>query len=150
MVKSDILNLVYKRVEAEICWKVVKILGLVHTMPDKFQNATLRAKNGTNVLRPHMKRDKMFCVHTTAFLGGCLHSIFGSFSLNFLVIQKFSHHSLRTTTSVTKLRHHALVLPGRIQKLLFGIKRADSMVSLLYCRSTCHYCLNIIIPGGLA
>ena len=31
-------------------------LGLVHTMPDKFENATLSAKT-----------DKMFCVHTTAF-----------------------------------------------------------------------------------
>ena len=53
-------------------------------MPDKFEN-------GTNVLRPHMKTDKMFCVHTIAFLGGFLHSIFGSFSLKrfFLVILKF-------------------------------------------------------------
>ena len=43
------------------------VLGLVHTMPDKFENATLGAKKGTKVFRPHMKTDNMFCVHTTAF-----------------------------------------------------------------------------------
>ena len=31
-------------------------LGLVHTMPDKFENTTLRAKT-----------EQMFCVHTRAF-----------------------------------------------------------------------------------
>ena len=31
-------------------------LGLVHTMPDKFENATLRAKT-----------EQMFCVHTRGF-----------------------------------------------------------------------------------
>ena len=31
-------------------------LGLVHTMPDKFENATLRAKT-----------EQMFCVHTRVF-----------------------------------------------------------------------------------
>ena len=33
-----------------------EVKGLVHTMPDKFENATLRAKT-----------EQMFCVHTRAF-----------------------------------------------------------------------------------
>ena len=43
-------------------------LGLVHTMPDKFENATLRVKTEQMFLRPLMKTDKMFWVHTIAFL----------------------------------------------------------------------------------
>ena len=35
---------------------VNKAVGLVHTMPDKFENATLRAKT-----------EQMICVHTGAF-----------------------------------------------------------------------------------
>ena len=95
--------------------------GLIHTMLDKFENATLRAKNGTNVLRPHMKMDKMFCIHTRAFLGGCLLSKFGSLSISryFLGILKFSRHSSGTTTSFTKLSHHALVLPVESRTRLF-------------------------------
>ena len=77
--------------------------------------------NGTNVFAS--THEKMFCVHTRAFLGvlsGCLH-IIGSFSSKrfFLVMLESSHHLLKTTTSLTKLSHHALVLPGRILKLLF-------------------------------
>ena len=36
--------------------KFESVLGLVHTMPDKFENANLRAKT-----------EQMFCIHTRAF-----------------------------------------------------------------------------------
>ena len=43
------------------------ISGPVYTMPDKFEN--FKCENGTKVLCLHMETDKVFCVHTTPFLG---------------------------------------------------------------------------------
>ena len=74
-----------------------------------------------------MKTDNMFCVHTTAFYRrrNCLISLWACSSkqnIESVIVpsrhSKFSLHSSATTTSFTKLSHHALVLLGRVQKRL--------------------------------
>ena len=63
-------------------------------MPDKFENATVRAKT-----------EQMFCIHTRAFLGGCLHSIFGSFSLKTVLSchSKVSSPFIKDNNSVNEI-----------------------------------------------
>ena len=103
-------------------------------MPDKFENATLRAKT-----------EQMFCVHTWK-RNKCSTSTLEHFRWLFTfkiwqfelwevlswhskVSIKFSRHYSGTTTSFTKLSHHALVL--LVEPRSVSSCKADSVVLLL-------------------